>query len=132
MYQTTVLNIDSIEETIAMSTMYAANHLKGVKAIVALSESGTTPLLMSRISSGLPIFCLSPHQKTLNATALYRGVTPLQFCTEGLSQEQIVEGTYAVLKETGQVKAGDIILLTLGDKMDTVGSTNTCKILTIK
>jgi len=123
---------DSIEETIAMSTMYAANHLKGVKAIVALSESGTTPLLMSRISSGLPIFCLSPHQKTLNATALYRGVTPLQFNTEGLSQEQIVEGTYAVLKETGQVKAGDIILFTLGDKMDTVGSTNTSKILKIK
>ena len=123
---------DSIEETIAMSTMYAANHLTGVKAIVALSESGTTPLLMSRISSGLPIFSLSPHQKTLNATALYRGVTPLQFNTEGLSQEQIVEGTYAVLKETGQVKAGDIILLTLGDKMDTVGSTNTSKILTVK
>jgi len=123
---------DSIEETIAMSTMYAANHLNGVKAIVALSESGTTPLLMSRISSGLPIFSLSPHQKTLNATALYRGVTPLQFNTEGLTQEQIVEGAYAVLKETGQVKAGDIILLTLGDKMDTVGSTNTSKILTIK
>jgi pyruvate kinase len=123
---------DSIEETIAMSTMYAANHLTGVKAIVALSESGTTPLLMSRISSGLPIFSLSPHQKTLNATALYRGVTPLQFNTEGLSQEEIVEGTYAVLKETGQVKAGDIILLTLGDKMDTVGSTNTSKILTVK
>jgi len=123
---------NSIEETIAMSTMYAANHLKGVKAIVALSESGTTPLLMSRISSGLPIFCLSPHQKTLNATALYRGVTPLQFNTEGLSQEQIVEGTYAVLKATGQLKTGDIILFTLGDKMDTAGSTNTSKILTIK
>ncbi|QUM79629.1 pyruvate kinase [Moritella sp. 5] len=123
---------DSIEETIAMSTMYAANHLKGVKAIVALSESGTTPLLMSRISSGLPIFCLSPHQKTLNATALYRGVTPLLFNTEGLSQEQIIEGTYAVLKETGQVQPGDIILFTLGDKMDTVGSTNTSKILKIK
>lgn len=122
----------SIEETIAMSTMYAANHLDGVKAIVALSESGTTPLLMSRISSGLPIFCLSPHQKTLNATALYRGVTPLQFNTEGLTQEQIVEGTYAVLKATGQLKTGDIILFTLGDKMDTAGSTNTSKILTIK
>lgn len=122
----------SIEETIAMSTMYAANHLTGVKAIVALTESGTTPLLMSRISSGLPIFSLSPHQKTLNATALYRGVTPLLFNTEGLSQEQTVQGAIAVLKQTGHFDEGDIVLLTLGDKMETVGSTNTTKIVTIK
>ena len=123
---------NSIEETIAMSTMYAANHQAGVKAIVALTESGSTPLLMSRISSGLPIFSLSPHPKTLNATALYRGVTPLQFHTEGLSQEQILAQALQLLKDTGYVQTNDIILLTLGDKMDTVGSTNTCKILTIK
>jgi pyruvate kinase len=44
---------------------------------VALTESGTTPLLMSRISSGLPIFAMSPHNKTLAWTNLYRGVTPV-------------------------------------------------------
>lgn len=123
---------NSVEETIAMSTMYAANHLEGVKAIVALTESGTTPRLMSRISSGLPIYSLSPREKTLNTTALYRGVTPLRFNTEDLSQEEVVSGAFDVLKATGEIKAGDIILFTLGDKMDTVGSTNTSKILTVK
>ena len=46
---------------------------------MALTESGTTPLLMSRISSGLPIFAMSPHNKTLAWTNLYRGVTPVMF-----------------------------------------------------
>ncbi|MGL4895097.1 MAG: pyruvate kinase, partial [Shewanella sp.] len=54
----------SIEETIALSTMYAANHLEGVKAIIALTESGATPQLMSRISSSLPILGLSRHATT--------------------------------------------------------------------
>ncbi|MBP6451034.1 MAG: pyruvate kinase, partial [Aeromonas sp.] len=69
----------SVEETIAMSTMYAANHMAGIKGIVALTESGTTPELMSRLSSGLPIFALSRHQQTLNWASLYRGVTPVFF-----------------------------------------------------
>ncbi len=122
----------SIEETIAMSTMYAANHLRGVKAIVALTESGTTPLLMSRISSGLPIFSLSPHEKTLNATALYRGVTPLLFNPTELNQEQTVQGAIEVLKTSGHVQTGDMVLLTLGDKMEVIGSTNTCKVITVR
>ena len=70
---------NSVEETIAMTTMYAANHMAGVKGIVAMTESGTTPLLMSRLSSGLPIFALSRHQQTLNWASLYRGVTPILF-----------------------------------------------------
>ena len=65
----------SVEEAVAMSTMYAANHLEGVKAIVALTGIGHHPLLMSRISSGLPIFAMSPHSKTLAWANLYRGVT---------------------------------------------------------
>ncbi|WP_275430053.1 pyruvate kinase alpha/beta domain-containing protein, partial [Klebsiella aerogenes] len=65
---------DSPEEAIAMSTMYAANHLKGVKAIIAMTESGRTARMMSRISSGLPIFAMSRHEKTLNQSSLYRGV----------------------------------------------------------
>ncbi len=62
-----------------MSAMYAANHLKGITAIITMTESGRTALMTSRISSGLPIFALSRHERTLNLTALYRGVTPVFF-----------------------------------------------------
>ena len=73
------LNFTDISETLAMSAMYAANHLEGVKAIISLSESGKTAKLMSRITSGLPIFCLSRHVKTLSKSAIYRGVYPVSF-----------------------------------------------------
>ncbi|MFI3247058.1 MAG: pyruvate kinase, partial [Ferrimonas sp.] len=76
-------SFDSVEETVAMATMYAANHLNNVKGIIALTESGLTPRLMSRISSSLPIFALSRHQSTLALSALVRGVTPLAFDVNG-------------------------------------------------
>ncbi|HEY3487716.1 MAG TPA: pyruvate kinase, partial [Gammaproteobacteria bacterium] len=66
-----------ISEAIAMSTMYAANHL-GVKAIIALTESGTTALAMSRISSAIPIYALTRHQNTIGRACLYRGVQPIK------------------------------------------------------
>jgi pyruvate kinase len=122
----------SVEETIAMSTMYAANHLQGVKAIVALTESGTTPLLMSRISSGLPIFALSPHARTLAWTNLYRGVTPVEFHgDETKPVHEVCRAALDVLKLKGLLQTGDMILLTHGDKMETVGSTNTCKVMMV-
>jgi len=52
------------DEAIAMASMYTANHLK-VRAIASLTESGSTPLWMSRISSGIPIYSLSTHETTL-------------------------------------------------------------------
>lgn len=63
------MQFDNVEEAIAMSAMYAANHLKGVTAIIAMTESGRTALMTSRISSGLPIFAMSRHERTLNLTS---------------------------------------------------------------
>ncbi|GAA3703207.1 pyruvate kinase [Oceanisphaera sediminis] len=123
----------SVEETVAMSTMYAANHLQGVKAIVALTHSGTTPLLLSRISSGLPIFSLSSEETTLAWSNLYRGVTPVHFKHDAnQSSTEISRAALATLKAAGYVNSGDLVLLTHGDTMEVVGSTNTCKILTVE
>jgi len=68
-----------IDEAMAMSVMYAANHLRGVKAILCMTESGSTPLWMSRISSGLPIYALTRHESTQRRVALYRGVEAIPF-----------------------------------------------------
>ncbi|ART81441.1 pyruvate kinase [Oceanisphaera profunda] len=123
----------SVEETIAMSTMYAANHLQGVKAIVALTHSGTTPLLLSRISSGLPIFSMSGEEKTLAWSSMYRGVTPVYFRHDTeLNNAQVSREALATLKKAGYVNSGDLVLLTHGDTMEVIGSTNTCKILTVE
>ena len=68
---------ERFDEAIARSAMYTANQLTGVKAIICLTESGSTPLWMSRIRSGLPIFALTRHERTLRRVALYRGVEPM-------------------------------------------------------
>ena len=124
------VEFDDIEETIAMSTMFAANHMKGVTAIIAMSSSGRTPLLMSRISSGLPIFALSRNQETLNLCALYRGVTPVFYNDVSRTMEG-AQKAISVLKDKGFLMAGDIVLLTQGAEFSESG-TNTCRILTVE
>ncbi|GLP97956.1 pyruvate kinase [Paraferrimonas sedimenticola] len=122
---------DTVEETIAFSAMYAANHMPDVKAIVALTESGRTALLMSRITSKLPIFGLSRHQASLNQMALYRGVMPVEFDTTKIAADELAKVASETLKEAGFLNSGDTIIMTKGDAMETIGGTNTLKIVRI-
>lgn len=119
------------EEATAMGAMYTANHLAGVRAIVSLTESGRTPLLMSRISSGLPIYALSPHESTCNRVALYRGVMPIHCDLTRSSVADIPAQAFAILCERGLLDKGDLVLLTFGDNMGVGGTSNTLKILTV-
>ncbi|MFZ7217034.1 pyruvate kinase [Avibacterium avium] len=121
---------DTIEEAVAMSAMFAANHMKGVAAIIAMTNSGHTAKLMSRISSGLPIFALSRHQETLNLCALYRGVVPVHFDQESRTIEGL-KAAIQLLKDKGYLVTGDLVLLTQGDLL-TSGGTNTCRTLVVE
>ncbi len=121
---------DDTQEALAMTTMFAANHTENIKAIVTLTASGTTPLLLSRISSGLPIYALSSNQQTLNYCALYRGVTPVKFASQDVSNVNFIQHAIDSLKEQGQLQEGDLILMTHGDFYQ-AGSTDTCKIIKV-
>ncbi|WMQ73409.1 MAG: Pyruvate kinase II [Sodalis sp.] len=125
------VQFDNIEEAIAMSAMYTANHLRGITAIISMTESGRTVLMMSRISSGLPIFALSRHEHTLNLTALYRGVTPVYFNGDC---DGVAAATHAtnLLRDKGFLASGDLVIITQGDVMDMVGTTNTSRILRVE
>ncbi len=68
-------NFEEIDYSIAMSAMYAANHI-GAKVVAALTETGNTALVMSRISSNISIYAMSDSEKTLQKVTLYRGVYP--------------------------------------------------------
>ena len=121
---------DNAEEALAMTTMFAANHTENIKAIVTLTASGTTPLLLSRISSGLPIYALSSNQQTLNYCALYRGVTPVKFDSEDTTNVSFIQHAIGSLKAQGKLQEGDLILMTHGDFYQ-AGSTDTCKIVKV-
>ncbi|STY64679.1 Pyruvate kinase II [Mannheimia haemolytica] len=106
----------SIEEAVAMSAMYTANHLEGVSAIISLTHSGETAKLTSRISSGLPIYAMSRNQKALNLCALYRGVTPVYYNEDSRTMEG-AKKAIAQLKEQGYLLTGELVLLTHGDEL---------------
>ena len=72
-----------------MAVMYTANHMK-VRAIVALTESGATPLWMSRIRSDIPIYAFTRHEATRRRVTIYRGVYPFIFdVTSGHTTEEL-------------------------------------------
>lgn len=124
------VEFEQVEEAIAMSAMYTANHLKRISAIIAMTESGRTPLMMSRISSGLPIFAMSRHEQTLNLATLYRGVTPIYFNSQNDGYAAAREAVN-LLKEKGILLAGDLVIITQGDDMGAIGSTNTSRVLEV-
>ncbi|NVK57874.1 MAG: pyruvate kinase [Alteromonadaceae bacterium] len=121
----------SVSETIAMSAVYAANHLPGVKAIVGLTESGSTPRLMSRMTTRLPILALSRHINTLNAMALYRNVKPLHFDSSKSAPGELRKDVVALVKSHKLAEPGDIIILTHGDRMETIGASDAIKIIVV-
>ncbi len=125
------IQFNNVEEAIAMGAMYTANHLQGVKAIIALTESGRTPLLMSRISSGLPIYAVSSHQTTCNRVCLYRGVVPVYLDTSRFAKEELVVGVIEHLRGKGVIAPGDTVLVSHGDTAGVGGCTNSVKIVTV-
>jgi len=123
---------ERIDETIALSAMYAANHLD-VRAIGSLTETGSTPLWMSRISSGIPIYAFTGHEKTCRRVTLFRGVYPISFNPVGIVDHAVLNR--AIVEEfmrRGLVDADDIIIITKGDLMGSQGGTNAMKIASIK
>ncbi|MDT7524948.1 pyruvate kinase [Pseudidiomarina sp. GXY010] len=122
----------SIQEATAITAMYAATHLTGVKAIIALTESGSTAKLMSRINTALPIFSLSRHASSRARCALYRGVYPINFDSTQSEPHELVHDAIEQVKKRGHLVSGDLVILTHGDVMESVGSTNTCKIIEVR
>ncbi len=120
----------AVDETIAMAAMYSANHF-GVKCIATLTESGNTPLLMSRISSGMPIIALTPHLNTRRKVTIYRGVYPTSIDYTGLNDEEIQDMILNRIKEFGIAKEGDLVLLTRGESRGLMGGTNRMEIVKV-
>ncbi len=119
------------DETIALATMYAANHFPGVKAIISLTESGHTPLIMSRIRSGVPIYCYTRHPATQRRAAMFRGVYTVPFDAAKIDPAQVSDKAIELLKEQSLLKKGDWIILTKGDFYSNSGGTNGMKILKV-
>ena len=119
------------EEAIAMAVMYTANHMK-VRAIVALTETGATPLWMSRIRSDIPVYAFTRHEATRRRVTIYRGVYPVIFdVTQNESTEDLYRSIFARLLELQLVKSNDLVILTKGELSGATGGTNSMQILKV-
>lgn len=124
------LRFKRIDEAIAMATMYTANHLD-IKAIVALTESGATPLWMSRIRTGIPVYGLSRYAHALGRMSLYRGVYPIYFDVTKCTRDSVNIEAIDCLVERGELQHGDRVILTKGDLLGVGGGANAMKILVV-
>jgi pyruvate kinase len=119
-----------VDEAIAMAAMYTANHMS-VKAIIALTESGSTTRWMSRIRSDIPIYAFTPHVATSRRVALYRGVYPVSFTINHTDTRRLYRDVFQTLLANKLVEVGDLVLFTKGDLDGVTGSTNAMKIIKV-
>jgi pyruvate kinase len=124
-------SFEKTDEAIAMAVMYTANHLK-VKAIVALTESGSTPLWMSRIRADIPIYAFTRHEVTRRRVMLYRGVYPVTFDITHTNAQLLYADIFKLMLAHKMVEQGDRIILTKGELSGVSGKTNAMKILEVR
>ena len=115
-----------IDQSIAMGALITAHHL-GAKAIVALTDSGSTPLWMSRHDIRVPIYALTPRLATQRKMALYRNVRPLLMDTSA-DRDTALEQAEGHLLRRNIVQSGDVYAITCGEPMGAPGGTNMLKI----
>jgi len=122
---------NAIDESIGLAAMYMANHLKGVKAIIAFTETGSATLLMSRINSFLPIYAFSRIPKTQARVALFLGVESVPFESHDVTSHSTNIRAIDELKRRGVVVDGDLVIITKGDHDNLQGGTNGLKVLRV-
>ncbi|MBL6977247.1 MAG: pyruvate kinase, partial [Candidatus Thioglobus sp.] len=122
---------NNVDETIAMSAMYAANHV-GASVVAALTQTGKTAMWMSRISSNVSIYAMSDSVQTLRKVTLYRGVYPCGIEKESNTEwSDVNQRVVDTLTKKSVVKDGDLVVLTKGMYKDKSGGTNMMKILRV-
>ncbi len=115
-----------IDQSIAMGALFTAHHL-GCKAILALTESGSTALWMSRHNIKVPIYGMTSQVVSQRKMCLYRNVRPI-LMPNFSDRDQALARAESVLVEQGVLKPGDTYAITCGEPMGYPGGTNMLKV----
>jgi pyruvate kinase len=118
-----------IDQSIAYGALFTAYHLR-VKAIAALTESGSTALWMSRHNIDIPIFAITPMLGTQRKAALFRNVSTFELA-HSIDRDTVLKSAQDLLLAKGVVQKGDMIVVTWGEPMGQTGGTNALKIMKI-
>lgn len=119
-------HFDRIDQAIATGTLFTAYHL-GVKAIVALTQSGSTALWMSRHRVRIPIYALTPVPATCRRLTLCRNVHTVLVDSK-TDRDDALDSAERHLKRQGVLQSGDLYAITCGEPMGAPGGTNMLKL----
>jgi pyruvate kinase len=119
-----------VDQAIAMAVMYTATHLD-VRAIIALTESGSTTLWMSRRRSDIPIYAYTRQEETRRRVTLYRGVYPVAFDIVTTPHDRVHEFAFEKLIGSGDLESGEHVIFTQGQLEGIAGGTNCMQILKV-
>ena len=122
-------HFERTDEAIAMATAWTAGNMHA-NAIISLTESGSTALLMSRTDTGIPIYALTRHERTRRRMAMCRNVYPVDFAPTKLDTLAPIREAVDALVKRGLLKDGDRVLMTKGD-FTGPGGTNEMKIIKV-
>ena len=122
--------LERADQAIAMATMFLSEHI-GVRAVVAMTESGGTARFLSRFRSSVPIYAFSRHAPARRKMALMRDVFPMGYDSRGQTPREAARGSVRLLVDAGLLQAGDRVVFTSGEHMETRGATNTLRLLEI-
>jgi pyruvate kinase len=122
--------LDRTDQAIALAAMLLAGEL-GVRAIVALTESGATAQWLSRYRTAIPIYALSPLADARRRMLVLRDVRPVEFNAGGLNSAATARAAVQQLFQQGRLSEGDRVVLTHGDHVGRGGGTNTLKLLSV-
>ncbi len=123
-------NLQRADQAIAMAAMFLSEHV-GVRAIVAMTESGGTARFLSRFRATAPVFGLSRHPGARRQMALMRAVVPMDFDSRGLATRDAVRTGIQQLFDAGRLDEGERVIFTSGDHMEHRGATNTLRLLQV-
>ena len=108
----TGMTFQRIDHAIAMGALFTAHHLDA-KAIVAMTESGSTALWMSRHRIHIPIYAVTAQVATQRKLCLYRNVQPLLMEMNN-DRDTALAATESELKKRGIFQTGDVYAITIG------------------
>jgi pyruvate kinase len=129
-YEQAQRDLQRPDEAISMATMFLSEHI-GVRAILAMTESGGTARYLSRFRSNVPIYGLSRHDGARRRMALMRDVFPTAFDSRGMAARDAARQSIRMLFDQGLLAEGDRVIVTSGDYMERHGATNTLRLLQV-
>ncbi|MDR1080579.1 MAG: pyruvate kinase [Deltaproteobacteria bacterium] len=121
--------VDAMGSSITRAVSMLADERKA-KAIVAVTQGGTTARLISHLRQQVPVVGMTSSRTTYRQLTLAWGVIPamVQACDSIMLIEQLAS---EFLVRNGLAQKGDVAFITCGLPLQTSGTTNLIKLLDI-